>query len=329
MESEKSPIPLLWLDTFVGINLAKINRGEERRDLEVTRGLRLRELVIELVKEGKLLCPMADQEEEYEAERLDSEVFAEFSRLSRGARLNHRFEIQNAQIYRAMDAFCGGTEEIVLPWGIYFYEDPVRAIQREKDRRVIVSVTAPIGSPIVQRRRSVKKEIICQTEQLRLKLTSKGQSYEAQLKLESRALGDTMVRMLTDFYSNVKSGSIDFWQWMGVSQFQEYVAHWKNLGGDPRSLHSFLISSYTTALPVVEISAQLFADLMTGNQPIMSGDSADVDQLASVIPVAQFVLTDKKMENRVKRLRIDQKWGTKVFSMSTLDGLFAELIALR
>src|ERR1700693_705488 len=138
-----------------------------------------------------------------------------------------------------------------------------------------------------------------------------------------------MVRMLTDFYSNVKSGSIDFWQWMGVSQFQEYVAHWKNLGGDPRSLHSFLISSYTTALPVVEISAQLFADLMTGNQPIMSGDSADVDQLASVIPVAQFVLTDKKMENRVKRLRIDQKWGTKVFSMSTLDGLFAELIALR
>lgn len=295
----------------------------------MARGLRLRELVIELVKEGKLLCPMADQEEEYEAERLDSEVFAEFSRLSRGARMNHRLEIQDAQIYRAMDAFCGGNEEIVLPWRIYFYEDPVRAIQREKDRSVIVSVTAPAGSPIVQRRREIKKDIICHTEHLRLELTSKGQSYEAQLEKESRALGDTMVRMLSNFYSNFKSGSFDFWEWMGVSGFHEYVEHWKNLGGDPKSLHSFLISSYTTSLPVIEISAQLFADLVTGNQPIMSGDSTDVEQLAVVIPLAQFVLTDKKMENRVKRLGIDQKWGTKVFSMSTVDGLFAELDALR
>jgi hypothetical protein len=34
------------------------------------------------------------------------------------------------------------------------------------------------------------------------------------------------------------------------------------------------------------------------------------------------------MENRVKRLGIDRKWGTKVFSMHTVDGLFAELEAL-
>lgn len=327
--SEKSPIPLLWLDTFVGINLVKIRRGEERRDKEIERGLRLRELVIGLVKDGKLLCPMADQEEEYEAERLDSEVFAEFSRLSLGARMNHKLTILDAQIYRAMDAFCRGTEEIVLPWRICFHEDPFRAMEREKDRRVIICVTTPRDSQIVHLRRDAKKDIIGHTERLRRELTAKGRSYEDQLRAESRALGDTMVRMLRDFYSKLMGGSIDFWGAMGVSGFCEYIRHWKNLGGDPKSLHSFLISDYTTSLPIIEIGAQLFADLVTRNQPIISGDSTDVEQLSGAIPLAQFVLTDRKMENRVKRLRIDQKWGTKVFSMSTVDGLFAELAALQ
>jgi len=61
----------------------------------------------------------------------------------------------------------------------------------------------------------------------------------------------------------------------------------------------------------------------------MSGDSMDVELLSAAIPLCQYVLTDKKMENRIKRLGIDQKWKTKVFSMSTVEGLFAELASLR
>ena len=178
--SEKSPIPTLWLDTSVCIKLVKIRRGEKLNDIEVERGLRLRALVIELVKEGKLICPMSDQEEEYEAERLDSEVFAEFSRLSQGARMNHRLVIQDAQIYRAMDAFCQGCEEIILPWRIYFHEDPIRAVEREEGRRVIVSRTTPPGFPIVEGRRRAKEDMLRHTEQLRRELTLKGQSFDIE-----------------------------------------------------------------------------------------------------------------------------------------------------
>ncbi len=102
----------------MGIKLVKIRRGEKLNNIEVERTLQLRSLVIELVKAGKLICPMSDQEEEYEAERLDSETSAEFSRLSRGARMNHRLLIQDEQIYRAMDTFCQGRDEIILPWRI-------------------------------------------------------------------------------------------------------------------------------------------------------------------------------------------------------------------
>jgi hypothetical protein len=329
MASDKSPIPTLWLDTSVGIKLAKIMRGENLNEIEVRRGLQLRELIIELVKNGKLLCPEAGQEEEYEAERLDSEIFAEFSRLSRGARMNHRLLIQDAQIYRAMEAFCAGNREIRLPWRIYFHEDPLRAIEREKGRRVIVSVMNRPDSELVVRRRAIKLDILRHTEQLRQELTSKGQSFESQLKLEFNAVGDTMVRLLMAFAAKLKAGTADAWDWWGVSGYPAYFRRWKEMGGHPQNLYQFLTSAYVTSLPIVKISSQLFADLVTGSQPILSGDSMDVELLSMAIPLAQFVLTDKKMESRIKRLEIDLEWDTKVFSMSTVDGLFAELVTLR
>ena len=186
--SEKSPIPTMWLDTSVGIKLVKIRRGEKLSNLEVERALRLRELILGLVKEGKLLCPMSDQDEEYEAKRLDSEIYPEFSRLSRGARMNLRLLVEDAQIYRAMDAYCEGREEIVLPWRIYFHKDPFRAIEREKGRRFIASVTTPPNSPLVSLRKTAKQDVFHHTEALRQELATKEQSYEAQLTVELKAL---------------------------------------------------------------------------------------------------------------------------------------------
>jgi len=327
--SEKSPVPTLWLDTSVGIKLAKILRGEKLNTIEVERGLRLRELIIDLVKKGKLLCPEAGQQEEYEADRLDSEVFAEFSRLARGARMHHRLAIQDAQIYRAMEAFCSGRCEIRLPWRIYFHGNPFRAIEREKERRLIVSVMDRRDSEMVVRRQAIKQDILRHTEKLRQELVSKGQSFEAQLPLELKALGDAMMRMLADFTAKLRTGTPDVWDFMGISGFLQYSNRWKELGMHPRSLYEFLISSYVTSLPMVKISSQLYADLVTGNQPILSGDSMDVELLSMAVPLAQLVLTDKKMENRIKNLGIDLEWNTRVFSMSTVDGLFAELAALR
>jgi len=41
--------------------------------------------------------------------------------------------------------------------------------------------------------------------------------------------------------------------------------------------------------------------------------------------VAHFVLTDRKMANRIAELGIDQEWNTLVCSEPTIDRLFAEL----
>lgn len=328
--SEKPPIPTLWLDTSVVVKLVKIGKGENLSAIEVDRTLRLRELVLRLVTDAKLLCPTSDQEEEYEAKRLDSEIFAEFSRLSRGVRMNHRLVVQDAQVYRAMDAFCSGQQEIDLPWRIYFHEDPFRTIERQKDRRFIVSVTTPPGSPLISLQKAAKADVLCHAENLRQELAAKGQSYDDQFGRELEALGATMARMFRDFNGKLALGRPpEFMEMMGISGFLEYLRHWKNLGNPPRDLHKFMVSDWVKSLPAIRIGAQLFADLVTGNQRVMPGDPADVNLLSTAIPVAHFVLTDKRMERRIKRIGVDREWNTKVYSMSTVDDLFSELESLQ
>ena len=41
--------------------------------------------------------------------------------------------------------------------------------------------------------------------------------------------------------------------------------------------------------------------------------------------VSGIVLADRRMELRIKQLGLDRKCGTSVYSMSTIEGLFAEL----
>src|ERR1700758_4612864 len=88
--SNKPSLPTLWLDTSIVIKLTKIARGEALQAIEVKRLTQLQELIRELGGKGKLLCPEADQEEEYVAGRLDREVHGDFLVLSLGVRLRHR-----------------------------------------------------------------------------------------------------------------------------------------------------------------------------------------------------------------------------------------------
>jgi hypothetical protein len=74
-------------------------------------------------------------------------------------------------------------------------------------------------------------------------------------------------------------------------------------------------------VPKSEIEAELFADVMVSSQPVETGDLHDVSHLAIALPVATFVLTDARMRDRLRRLKLDQRWSVNVFSMRTLGDL--------
>jgi hypothetical protein len=135
---EKPALPTLWLDTSVIIKLTKIARSEALQRVEVERLTRLRALIEELTSAEKLLCPQADQEEEYVAQRLDKEVHGDFLVLSLGIRLRHRQGVFDYQVQVAMKAYVQKAQEINLPADMFFHGDPADQLQRARERSFVI-----------------------------------------------------------------------------------------------------------------------------------------------------------------------------------------------
>ena len=329
---EKPALPTIWLDTFVVIKLTKIKKGEALQRIEVERGSRLGELINQLVGAGKLLCPESDQEEEYAAQRLDDAVHGMFAELSHGISLTHRRGILDAHIFKGMEAFIKKSDTIYLPSSSYFHDDPVRRLEEVRKQRFIVTVGPLKSSEMLIRRAKAKEEISQRWEQFRKEFVAKGQTYEKQLELEKHAYWNGLVELLRDFEAKMLSGQNDFWAFMGATGPLLYRRVWSDLGGQPpgwKGVDEFFRSDYFAELPLPFIGCRLAADLVTGNEPIQPGDSMDVDLLSVALPVAHYAVTDRRMELRIKNRGLDAKCGVRVFSMSTIDGLFTELEKLR
>ncbi len=169
-------------------------------------------------------------------------------------------------------------------------------------------------------------------EELRREFVAQKKTYEQQLRNEERGYADALIQKVREFEKGLAEGRSDFWDLMGVQGALLYKVYWKELGGQPPGidgLYEFFCSRYFNNLPVARIHAQLGADLLTGNQPILPGDMMDVELMGVAIPVAHWVLTDKKMSERIKRLGVDAEWHTEVYSMAEIDQLFDRLERLR
>src|SRR6266850_464893 len=329
---ENPALPTLWLDTSVVIKLTKIKRGENLQEIEVQRGTRLEKLVHGLVRAGKLLCPESDQEEEYVAQRLDDQVHAMFASLSLGISLAHRVGIMDGHVFRGMKAYANGSPAIDLPSSTYFHGDPVRRLEEVRKERYFVTLGPYRGSEMLRRRADAKAEIGRRWEELRQELVANRQTYEKQLELEQRGYIDAMLELVRRFERNLMAGRPNFWDFMGATGPLLYRTYWRELGGKPpdwEGVYKFFCSTYFGELPIPYISCRLGAELLTGNEPVAPGDPMDVELLSVALPVAHYVLADRRMELRIRQLRLDEKCGTQVYSMSSIEGLFGQLERLQ
>jgi hypothetical protein len=331
--SEKPSVPTAWLDTAVVIKLTKIDQGEALQAIEVERLTRLKGLIQELVSNGKLLCPQADQEEEYAGERLDHEVHGDFLALSLGISYRHRQGIFDYQAQIGMKAYVQKSAAINIPLDAYFHSDPVEELESARQRSIVIG-THPIRDPeILARRESGKSEVRRVWEALRQEFVGEKRTYDQQLAEEQRGYADAVAQRVEEFDQKIRDGiAPGFWGFMGAEGFLMFRAYWGQLNGQPpgmRGVRDYFCSPYLNNLPTPRIRAQLGADLLTGNQPILSGDIMDVEMLSIAIPASHFVLTDKKMAERIRRRGIDAVWGAKVYSLSDSEALVAQLEALR
>ncbi len=329
---EKPRLPTLWVDTSVVIKITKVERGEALQEVEVQRCKRLRDLIHGLVRDGKLLCPESDQEEEYVAQRLDDHVHGMFASLSLGISMAHRLGIHDRHVFHGMKAYAKGSATIELPSSTYFHGDPVRELEEVRKGRFFVALGLSKSAEMVRRRADAKADIGRKWEELRQKLVAERRTYEKQLELELHGYWDGLRELVKRFHSNIAVGRHDFWDFMGATGAFLYRTYWRDVGGQPPDwdgVYKFFCSTYFSELPLPFVSCRLNANLLTGNEAIAPGDHMDVELLSVALPVAHFVLADRRMELRIKQLGLDKKCNTEVYSMSTIDGLFSRLEGLK
>jgi hypothetical protein len=212
--SEKPSLPTLWVDTAVGIKLAKVQKGEAVQDIEKRRMVKLKQLVVKLARSCKLLCPEGDQEWEYWGERLDDQISKEFAALSRGIKMLAHQAVHDSQVFIAMRAYVSGEVEIRLPSGIYFHTDPIRQLQKISQQKVFVSAHG-LPPMLLEMGNDSRREMYKHSEQLRCKNIASHRTYREQFALEQRAFVDAMVGFAKSFRRRLPTGGVSrgsFWQ---------------------------------------------------------------------------------------------------------------------
>lgn len=324
----KSPIPIIWLDTSAVIRLTKYRVKEYLPELEYKRYSELYQLIYKKVRERKLLCPKADQLEEIElGNRLVEECEKTNTLLSLGIRFVHRGQIESTQRQQFMKSYIEEKTKIQLDFRDIFFKDPIEEINNRSP--FIISAWGPTSTEQIDKNKSNKRITIEKIEELRQTLIAQGVSYEEQLKEEYKGIIHAYISVLEEWrniFASKKEPTIDeFFRFQLIS---EPLLEWERYHGIPRGYEGLLqyyLSDVYRKIPNIDISCRLMSGLVTSETPIKSGDIMDVDQLSSIIPYVDYVITDKIMRNKVIQLEIDQEYNTKVWCMRDFDSIIEEL----
>ncbi len=207
-------------------------------------------------------------------------------------RLYRPDEVSNAQIGAAFKRFLRDDTAEVLKIENAFLQHPDQRVQQ-----LNVTVDMHLETRDVRSGRMQTAQDLEAFWQRRIRQRT---TFEAQLQIEYDAH--------RDFYLEELSRSLS-----------QPV---KDLGED---LIAFANSSQFRNVPIINISARLYASILTKypTRPIKSSDAADIDILSTYIPYINVFCTDTFMAEQMRTLGLAKAYGVAVFSAksTSLDEL--------
>jgi hypothetical protein len=203
-----------------------------------------------------------------------------------------------------MRSFAKGKTRVFILVHTAFEQDPIEEIKRRKAEGTIVTVlprkVESIGNLKLRRSR------VCnELERLRKKNIADGITYEEQLEKEYAA-GLEKIKMDRD-------------------ELNAYLQCWDRIDGKPEGLSGllpFFLSSAYRQVPLVSLESGIYAHILTGNASVRTGDLMDIHHLSAVIPYCHSILTDKAVANIIIQRGLAELYGTRVFSLHTIESLY-------
>lgn len=320
VEIKKPSIKTLWLDTSIIIKIAIWKAGQKLNDSDQKRVPILFEECSNLVEAGKLICPIGEQQEEiWKGERICHEIITQ---LSLGAKFKHNALIERAQTIVFMEAFTTQKDLLHLSFDDAFFFDPVEAISRAKFQSLMFSIL-PSRVQTINEIKQSREQMRLKLEQIRAKASAQGSTFENQLAKEYQAKTEAYSIIANETLGNQLQGlPLTSCQYEGLKDLYRVITWWDKFDGSPKGLEGileFLNSEYHRKIPHVDIQCKLGALLLTDNSKLETGDSMDITHISSIMPYCQGIIVDRKMKNRCHRLKFDDEYKTRIFSLNDFD----------
>jgi len=327
---QKSPIPIVWLDTSVIINMTKYKAHPDK--LEPIQRERIGSLykhVKDASRKGLVICPLADQSQEVYGDR--EEWFDTIHDLALGITCVPLKSIMDKQLYAAMSAFNSGSTCIDLSYKDVFHEDPCVELIRILQQPFFVSSTCGLlFGEEHQKRKS--KTILNNLNQQRIRNVNSGIQFKAQLQKE--LLGDLEAMVIQ--CRQMEKGEFedendDMNAFFGRGELLMQLDNWGVISGkkdDFAGFLSFYHSEYNHECPYTNLSANLFAKIMIDPQPIRSGDPKDIEHISSLMAFSDLFITDKAWSTFLNREGFGEKYRTTVAYVGDaelIEGFFTAL----
>jgi len=329
---EKSPIPLVWLDSSILLKITKTQLEEITNDVDKERYQYLNDSIKDKTKEKKLICPSADQLEEVQiGGRLEEEFQRVQSSLSLGIKINHRQGIEEFLIAKFMKAYIDSENEIQLSYKDIFDEDPIKELENALKLPFIMVIQNTKLKELLEKEKEIKKALPERWEQLRLEKVKAGVTFEEEREKEFKSYFGTLLMLKNKSSDNIHKGNFNILDLANATNFWYYLTCWDYYGGKPpglAGLSKFFSSDYFKQVPPIEIACNIRAKLATQKNPIKSGDYMDIEQISTVLPFFDLVVTDKSMKHCLNLFRYHKKFNCIILSIKDFDKIKSYLSSL-
>lgn len=320
IEIEKSPVPIVWLDTSVITKMTMYRTKPEKLEEAQKKPIaRLYELVRSGSRNGKIICPLADQEMEIWIGR--EEWLDTIHDLGLGIECAAEQTIQDKQMSAAIRSYVSGSDKVCLGYLDAFLDDPVEELKRNLGKPFFITVNRGVlfGADY---QRSKNQTTLALLNKAREDNVRNRVPLEKQIEVEKVGELQMLIAQAAKFEKGIGQHSPDedsIWSYL---RLQRVISNWVSLGGMPADLIGYIKfynSEYNAKCPYNELRTMLYAKIMVDPQPIRSGDAMDIQHISTMMPYADLFITDKAWSTFLNRSGISERYRTKVGYIGDTD----------
>lgn len=328
---EKPIIPILFIDTFFFIDLIQ-NKHNQTKTVYYEKELQLIDLIQKLTKEMKLICPVGDQEEEYElGSKYKDEIRDEQVSLALGIRANYHYAVYKMQTQLAIKAFLSNVDSLTYTSWCLFERDIRKQMEEQLKQSYIVSVHLPFPAEMLDKTRKTKTELALEFEKMRIEKQKMKVKYEDWVNQEQlgslEAAVTTLKSVLPKKLTQQPLSEADRNGLSELGDILSFLSHYKGSEATLEEAIKFLKSEYFSSIPYISVQSKLYASMWRQSGPIKESDNFDFHQASQMLPYSAYYLTDSSLKHRITSnpLMLDKEYGVIVYSMKDVDQLIGDL----